>query len=111
MTELEYREALHGINVRAENERRILARAFAFEHSSVKVGDYISDHCDTIRVERWEIAKRTLEYTSLPCLVYQGKTCKKDGTPRKNPKKCSVYQSNLLLVNGEPVKNHGYGEE
>ena len=54
---------------------------------------------------------RNHEFNSLPCLVYQGKTCKKDGTPRKNPKNCSVFQSNLLLVNGEPVKNYGYGEE
>lgn len=111
MTEQEYREALHEINVKAENERRILARAFATEHSSVLVGDYISDHCDTIRVESWEISKRTHEYNSLPCLVYRGMTCKKDGTPRKNPKKCSIYQCNLLRVNGEPVKNHGYGEK
>lgn len=110
MTEQEYREALSEINVRAENERRILARAFAFEHSPVLVGDYISDQCDTIRVERWEIVKRTHEFNSLPCLVYIGMTCKKNGTPRKNPKKYSVYQSNLLLINGEPVKNHGYGE-
>lgn len=35
---------------------------------------------------------------------------KKGGRPRKNPKRCSIYQSNLLRVNGEPVKNHGYGE-
>lgn len=110
MTEQEYREALHRINVKAENERRMLARAFATEHSQVLVGDYISDHCDTIRVESWEIWKRTHEYSSLPCLVYRGMTCKKDGTPRKNPKKCSIYQCNLLRVNGEPVKNHGYGE-
>ena len=110
MTEQEYRESLHEINVRAENEKRILARAFAFEHSPVKVGDYISDQCDTIRVERWEISNRTHELNSLPCLVYRGMTCKKDGTPRKNPKKCSVEQRNLLRVNGEPVKNGGYGE-
>lgn len=111
MTEQKYREALHEINVKAENERRVLARAFATEHSPVKVGDYISDYSNTIRVyESWEIAKRAYEYNSLPCLVYRGMTCKKDGTPRKNSKKCSIYQYNLLRVNGEPVKNHGYGE-
>lgn len=44
MTKQEYREALHEINVKAENERRVLARAFATEHSPVNVGDYISDH-------------------------------------------------------------------
>ena len=110
MTEQEYREALHEINVRAENEKRILARAFAFEHSQVLVGDYISDHCDTIRVEGWDISNRTHEYNSLPCLGYKGKTCKKDGTPRKYSKKCRIEQRNLLRVNGEPVKNHGYGE-
>lgn len=110
MTEQEYREALHEIKVKAENERRILERAFATEHSPVLVGDYISDHCDTIRVEGWGISHREYEYNSLPCLVYRGKTCKKDGTPRKHPKKCSVEQRNLLRVNGEPVKNHGYGE-
>lgn len=110
MTEQEYREALHEINVKAENERRMLAKAFAMEHSPVKVGDYISDHCNTIRVEGWFISIRSREFSSLSCLAYQGKTCKKDGTPRKTPKKCSVYQSNLLRINGEPVKNHGYGE-
>lgn len=107
MTEQEYRKALHEINVKAENERRVLARAFAKEHSPVKVGDYISDHSQTIRVsECWEVVKSAYEYNSLPSMVYRGMTCKKDGTPLKNPKKCSVYQSNLLLVNGEPVKNH-----
>lgn len=109
MTKQEYREALHEINVKAENERRVLARAFATEHSPVNVGDYISDHFDTIRVESWDVVNGTYEYP-LHCLVYRGMTCKKDGTPRKNPKRCSIYQCNLLRVNGEPVKNHGYGE-
>lgn len=110
MTEQEYIEALHRIKVKAENERRMLAKEFATEHSPVKVGDYVSDFIDTIRVEGWNISHRDYEYTSLPCLVYKGKTCKKDGTPRKYPKKCRVEQRNLLRVNGEPVKNHGYGE-
>lgn len=111
MTEQEYRKALHETRVKAEKERVILARKFATEHSLVKVGDYISDCFDTIRVEDWGLSHRGYEYNSLPCLVYKGKTCKKDGTPRKYPKKCSVEQRNLLRVNGEPVKNHGYGEE
>ena len=85
MTEQEYREALNEIRVKAENEKRVLAIAFATEHSPVKVGDYISDYRNTIRVsESWEIAKRAYEYNALPCLVYRGMTCKKDGTPRKN---------------------------
>lgn len=96
--------------MKAEKERVMLARKFATEHSPVKVGDYISDCFDTIRVEGWGISHRGYEYTSLHCLVYKGKTCKKDGTPRKYPKKCSVEQRNLLRVNGEPVKNSGYGE-
>ena len=110
MTEQEYREALHRIMVKAENEKRLLAKEFATEHNPVKVGDYISDCFDTIRVEGWGISRRGYDYNSLPCLVYQGETCKKDGTPRKHPKKCSVEQRNLLRVNGEPVKNGGYGE-
>lgn len=77
MTEQEYREALHRIKVKAENERRMLAKEFATEHNPVKVGDYVSDCFDTIRVECWYISHRGYEYTSLPCLVYKGKTCKK----------------------------------
>lgn len=83
---------------------------FTRKDNPVKVGDYISDCFDTIRVEGWGISRRGYDYNSLPCLVYQGETCKKDGTPRKHPKKCSVEQRNLLRVNGEPVKNGGYGE-
>lgn len=97
MTEQEYRKALHEIRVKAEKERVMLARKFATEHSPVKVGDWIISH-------------RGYEYNSLPCLVYKGKTCKKDGTPRKYSKKCRIEQRNLLRLNGEPVKNHGYGE-
>ena len=83
MTEQEYREALHEINVKAENERRVLARAFATEHSPVKVGDYISDHSKTIRVSVCCVTVNSaFENDSL--LFYQGRTCKKDGTPRKN---------------------------
>lgn len=111
MTKQEYREALHEINVKAENERRMLTRAFVTEHGPVKVGDYISDQSDTIRVEGWVISKRSYKFNSLPCLIYRGKTCKKDGTPLENPIGCIVHQSKLLRVNGEPVKNHGYGEE
>lgn len=70
MTEQEYRKALHEIRVKAEKERVMLARKFATEHSPVKVGDYISDNCDTIRVEDWDISHRCYEYNSLPCLVY-----------------------------------------
>ena len=78
MTEQEYREALHEINVKAENERRVLARAFATEHSPVKVGDYISDHRNTIRVsECWEVVKSAYEYNSLPCIVYRGMTARR----------------------------------
>lgn len=111
MNEQDYRRALHGINVRAEEEKRTVAFVFASEHSPVCVGDFVTDHCDTIRVEEWDLTLRDHRYNALPCFVYRGMTCKKDGTPRKNPKRCSIYQSNLIAINGQPVKNHGYGEE
>ena len=109
MTEQEYREALHEINVKAENERILLARAFATENSQVNVGDYISDYSKTIRVSVCCVTLNSA-YENDSLLFYEGMTCKKDGTPRKNPTWCSIYQCNLLRVNGEPVKNHGYGE-
>lgn len=74
MTEQEYREALHRIMVKAENEKRMLAKEFATEHNQVKVGDYISDCFDTIRVEGWGISRRGYEYNSLqvlPCISRQ----------------------------------------
>ena len=111
MTEQEYREAMHEINVKAENERLLLARAFATENSQVNVGDYISDYSKTIRVsECCVVVKSAHELNSLSCLFYEGMTCKKDGTTRKNSKKYSIYQYNPLRVNGEPVKNHRHGE-
>ena len=111
MTEQEYREALHEIRVKAEKERVMLARKFALEHSPVKVGDYISDHSKTIKVyDCWELVSSSYESNSLPSMVYRGKPCNEDGTIRKYSKKCSIYQCNLLRVNGKPVKNHGYGE-
>lgn len=33
-----------------------------------------------------------------------------NNTTFKYSKNCRIEQRNLLRVNGEPVKNHGYGE-
>ena len=57
MTEQEYRKALHEIGEGREG-KSMLARKFVMEHSPVKVGDYISDNCDTIVVEDWIISHR-----------------------------------------------------
>ena len=111
MTEQEYRAAMQEIERRAADEKRTLGMAFAIEHSPVKVGDYVTDHLDTIRVEGWAMSRRSHDWNALPCLVYRGTTCKRDGTPRKNPKPCDIYQSNLLYVNGKFIKNHGYEQD
>lgn len=109
MTEKEYQDAFKELMLKYENAKKELDKEFALSHNPVKIGDWVGDNCNYIRVEKMKISLRWTDI--FPCLTYYGKTCKKDGTPRVHPKPEKVHQSNLLFVNGKFIENHGYGEE
>ena len=82
-----------------------LRKQYAIEHNPVKVGDNVTDHYHTIRVE-----KMSLYGHPIPFMRYQGTELTKQGVPKKrqpvpdNP----AFQSNVEFINGKPYK---YEEE
>lgn len=70
-----------------------LATKYAQQHNTVKIGDNITDHYQTIQVE-----SISTHFTDEPSCIYQGQLFTKAGKPFKNAKKSSVYQIN--------IKNH-----
>ena len=82
-----------------------LRKQYAIEHNPVKVGDIVTDHYHTIRVE-----KMSLYGHPIPFMRYQGTELTKQGVPKKrqpvigNP----AFQSNVESINGKPYK---YKEE
>jgi len=79
---------------REANARKIeLIRLYASENNTFKVGDVVKDHIGSIIIEK---ITYTISSKKIPCCVYYGLELKKDGTPRKNKSKRSVYQGNVL---------------
>ena len=85
-----------------------LRRQYAVEHNPVKVGDIITDHYHTIKVEKMGVYGHPVPY-----MVYHGTELTKQGVPKKcqpipdNP----VYQSNVEVINGQPYKFDKEGEK
>lgn len=83
----------------------VLREQYAIEHSPVRVGDIVTDHYHTIKVERMDIYGYPV-----PFMRYYGTELTKQGEPKKrqpvprNP----VFQEYVESINGKPYK---YEEE
>lgn len=73
-----------------KKDGRRLALDFAISHSSVKKGDFVTDHIGTIKVESFGLFP-----DNTPSMIYKGIEYTKAGKPTKKGNKRSVYQINL----------------
>ena len=90
----EYRSLKQQLRDQCEKAERNLAFEYAQSNNSVKVGDFVTDHIGTVKVE---LMRLYFEYGSgLPALVYSAPTYTKAGKPFKSESKRSVYQTNLI---------------
>ena len=75
---------------------------YAKEHNPVKIGDIVTDHYHTIRVESMEAYVAYIRKPYVPVIKYIGQEMTKDGKPKKrqpssfNP----VFQQNIKAING-----------
>ena len=84
------------------NEKQsVLRKQYAIERNPVKVGDIVTDHYHTIRVERMCVIGQHKPY-----MKYHGTELTKQGEPKKrqpvppNP----VFQCDIVSINGKPYK-------
>ena len=101
MTAKELQEKCMALQRECNDKQMELRKQYAIEHNPVKVGDIVTDHYHTIRVERM-----SLYGSPIPYMRYGGTELTKQGVPKKrqpvpeNP----AYQVNVESINGEPYK-------
>lgn len=101
MTSEELQEKCMALQRECNDKQMELRKQYAIEHNPVKVGDIVTDHYHTIRVE-----KISMYGHPVPYMKYTGIELTKQGEPKKrqpippNP----VFQCNIVSINGEPYK-------
>lgn len=101
MDKKEYEDRLSALKVEFSAKQKELAKEFALSNNPVKIGDIITDHYKTIRVERfsWGFGFKQ------PCVYYSGTRLTKKGEPAKREAEDNVVvQENIKEINGHPYK-------
>lgn len=105
MTYEELRRKCRKIQEECEERQKDLKKQYAIENNPVKIGDVVTDHLHTIRVD--DIKYYGLSYNSdRPQMTYYGIELKKNGEAKKiQPRyKRPVFQERMLFINGEKYK-------
>jgi len=92
MTKQEYDLEIKKIEQEAKTKKDVLTRNYVYSNNPYLTGDVISDHSITIKIESTKWSYNIGD----PCVVYYGPVLKKDGTPRKDGAKDSIYQSSII---------------
>lgn len=101
MTAKELLEKTIALQRECNEKQSVLRKQYAIERNPVKVGDIVTDHYHTIRVERMCVIGQHKPY-----MKYHGTELTKQGEPKKrqpvpdNP----VFQENVVSINGVPYK-------
>ena len=103
MNKEEYLKAKKVLEEEFEDKKNKLALEFACSNNPVKIGDVITDHYKTIRVEKlfWGYY-----YSSpFPCMYYRGIRLTKKGEPvKRDADDNRVSQMDIKEINGKPYK-------
>lgn len=102
MNKEEYLKAKKALEEECEIKKKHLAREFACSNNPVAIGDIITDHRKTIRVERLLWGRN---FGSFPCMFYYGTRLNKKGEPAKRDAGANrVAQTDIREINGKPYK-------
>ncbi len=88
-----YRNELTKLKRGYDNKVGILERDYAFSNSSVKVGDIVTDHIGSVKVD--VILYAIVRDNDYPTCVYRGEELTKAGKARKKQSIRDIYQVNL----------------
>lgn len=102
MTKKEYEEQLALLKEDYEKKVSELEMAFVKSNNPVHLGCKVRTcYGDCLLVEKMVLYKPLCEP---PYVRYIGTVLKKDGTPKKNGSKGSVFQINVTEIDGKPYK-------
>ncbi|HLO91552.1 MAG TPA: hypothetical protein VK172_10350 [Lentimicrobium sp.] len=79
-------------------EIRLISREFVDANNPHKVGDMVTDHIGTIKIEEigYSYSSRFWDKGELPYALYLGTVYTKKGIPSKKGEKRTVHQCNLI---------------
>ena len=101
MTSKEFKEKFKALQRECNDKQWELCKQYAIEHNPVKVGDIVTDHYHTIRVENISVYGHPIPY-----MRYSGIAMTKKGVPAKRqpcPRE-PVFQIDVKIINGKPYK-------
>lgn len=90
----DYRKGLKIIEAEYKKQKDDLAKTYALANNNINIGDVITDHIGSIKVE--SIKVEISSFYETPRCVYFGPELRKDKSPKKNGAKRNVWQSNLI---------------
>ena len=99
MTKEEYNKKKTAIDTRHQLERNALMKEFAFSNNPVKIGDIITDHMESIKVEAIGVTNGRM----YPSCTYIGLRYTKTGKPFKRGGKCNSWQADIKKINGKDI--------
>jgi hypothetical protein len=93
----------HALAREYEGKIEHLNGEYAKEHNPVKIGDIVTDHYHTIRVESMEACVDYNRRPYVPIIKYIGPEMTKDGKPKKRQPRYfnPVFQQNIKAINGD----------
>ena len=94
MTQDDFLIGFRQIEKEAEDKKTQLRKDYVKETNPYQIGDVISDHYKTIRIEGIS-GITTYSGTIIPYPIYRGVVLKKDGNPAKNQTDNLIYASNI----------------
>lgn len=99
MTFNELMKQCQALQAECNEKQSALRRQYAAEHNPVKVGDIVTDHYHTIKVERMSVYGHPQPY-----IKYSGPVMTKQGVLAKRQPRTEepVFQCNLKLINNKP---------
>lgn len=103
MNKEEYLKAKKVLEEEFEEKKKQLAKEFAFSNNDVKIGDIITDHYKTIRVEKFLWGYDFVSH--MPCMCYLGVRLTKKGEPVKREADDNrISQTHIREINGKLYK-------
>lgn len=88
----EYKYRMEVLAAEFEAKKRALVKECALSNNQYNVGDIVTDHIGSVKVEKI----MTTTSNDKPTCVYYGIELKKDMTPKKNDPRRQAWQNNLI---------------
>jgi hypothetical protein len=101
MTKEELKEKINELSRQFEEEKNKIYKQYLEEEYSIKIGDIVTDHVHTIKVESIDYFYDC--FLHIPTAKLNGPDYKKDGTISKRQTNMPVYSQNIKAINGKKI--------